>query len=585
MLTLAELAPASFEFRSRLQKRRVEQRAQSWWFHGVVEYGAGTNFVADEFLKTRAGENALALMVAIVSVQDGEAAIKVLLLLFEEMKISVYSTPGVSQLVALRSAVLPLLRRVDFGDQLAELNVWLSNQFVPADPRWFDPNGDPATMVELIRLLHLMIFGPGDKPKRLAFYGIRGAAWLILYSTDILGLPVCLVHKDGRVHPVNGDYASAKVLIFPENSDKPQIMESIDNPLDIVCTNCNSSLRPQSEWLISCGESGVDLFKLMCGWNVGARREIGNLIYSMAMEYLGWHTGSYPQPLIPGFTTYYGRDIRKLEGRLGYIVQLFGFPGLFQFNRGWRDSFQIIDITVAEGAGTGSQGGPGKAELRLQLFKYMVIQPAVKRYDDCHHLICHPPELEDDLPFCPRCRLLECVKELSFAASCLAFSNWHQDFRKLSSRIPWGGGTNISLHSYEFFNWVFDRPAHRDNSLHPRLMGASWDERRYMAYAIAELCCSGEETATIVHRSRDIFLGLNLDGVLLIERATVNPKLGAMYRFILCEGELRFGEDRRPLLDGSTSRAVEGYSYGVSLHTTLQPFDQFGGAYLDFNLA
>ncbi|KAH0538441.1 hypothetical protein FGG08_004989 [Glutinoglossum americanum] len=56
-----------------------------------------------------------------------------------------------------------------------------------------------------------------------------------------------------------------------------------------------------------------------------------------------------------------------------------------------------------------------------------------------------------------------------------------------------------------------------------------------------------------------------------------------MYRFILCKGELHLGKDQRPLIDGSTSYAVEGYNYGVNPQTTLQPFDQFGRASLDFN--
>jgi hypothetical protein len=71
----------------------------------------------------------------------------------------------------------------------------------------------------------------------------------------------------------------------------------------------------------------------MCGWNIEARGEIGNLVYSIATEYLGWHTGSGSPSLIPGFTTYYARGIGNLEGRLGHIVPLLGFSRLFQFNR------------------------------------------------------------------------------------------------------------------------------------------------------------------------------------------------------------------------------------------------------------
>jgi hypothetical protein len=113
-------------------------------------------------------------------------------------------------------------------------------------------------------------------------------------------------------------------------------------------------------------------------------------------------------------------------------------------------------------------------------------------------------------------------------------------------------------------------------------MGASWGERPYMAYAIAELCGSAKGTAEIMHRYRGKFLGLSLDGMLLIEHAAVTPKLGAMYCFILCEGEFRLSEDWRPLLVGSTRWTGKSYNCGVDLQTTLQPFDHFGGAPLEF---
>jgi hypothetical protein len=70
--------------------------------------------VAGELLKTRVWENALALMVAAASVLDGEAAIQVLLSLFEEMKIPVYS---------LAWASLKLL----CGDQLSSTSGCLTN--------------------------------------------------------------------------------------------------------------------------------------------------------------------------------------------------------------------------------------------------------------------------------------------------------------------------------------------------------------------------------------------------------------------------------------------------------------------------
>src|SRR3954452_20423225 len=68
MLMIGELTPASNEFRLALNRHREKQRRASWWFHKLVEVGSGANFIADQLLKTRAGENVLALLTSIIPV-------------------------------------------------------------------------------------------------------------------------------------------------------------------------------------------------------------------------------------------------------------------------------------------------------------------------------------------------------------------------------------------------------------------------------------------------------------------------------------------------------------------------------------
>jgi hypothetical protein len=87
----------------------------------MVEYGSGTNCVVDELLKTRAGENVLALLTAMTSVLEA-GAIEVLNLLYEKLRASFSSTPSLSQLQNVRSTCLPLARKMDFKDRVAKMH-------------------------------------------------------------------------------------------------------------------------------------------------------------------------------------------------------------------------------------------------------------------------------------------------------------------------------------------------------------------------------------------------------------------------------------------------------------------------------
>jgi hypothetical protein len=107
MLALGELTPACLEFHKKLQQERDSQRNESWWIHAVVEYGAGSNFVIDELLKTRAGENVLALMTATASILEGNFQ-ELLSSLFEKIHVPMHSTPSSGQLAAMQMAALPL---------------------------------------------------------------------------------------------------------------------------------------------------------------------------------------------------------------------------------------------------------------------------------------------------------------------------------------------------------------------------------------------------------------------------------------------------------------------------------------------
>ena len=118
MLMIAELTPASTEYRRMLNKVREQQRSERLWYFKVVEIGAASNFLVDQLLKTRAGENAVALLTALAPVMSIEACTTVLSLLFVEAGATLDNHPGVGELEKIRDGVLSLARKVDFREKV-----------------------------------------------------------------------------------------------------------------------------------------------------------------------------------------------------------------------------------------------------------------------------------------------------------------------------------------------------------------------------------------------------------------------------------------------------------------------------------
>jgi hypothetical protein len=125
MLMIAEFTPASPAFRKKITTARNAQRSEKLWLYKVVEIGASTNFLADQLLKTRAGENVLALFAATVPVMDEETCTAALVALFEGAKVSLDNIPGLNQLRAIRTDIAPLARKVGFGEKVLNYHKFL----------------------------------------------------------------------------------------------------------------------------------------------------------------------------------------------------------------------------------------------------------------------------------------------------------------------------------------------------------------------------------------------------------------------------------------------------------------------------
>lgn len=264
ILLLGEIAPASLECRSRLQKAREVQRA-TWWIHN------NGNFVVDELLKTRAGENVLALMTATSSVLEG-SDIEVFNLLYNKYDPGMQNTPSVAQLDRLCSICLPLARAMDFKDRLAEIHSWLVTTVKGVSYENFN-SAIPSTktLAQLVEILKDICIQDGQQRSRLAFYGLEGAAWLINYAKGILGLSVCMVLGNGETVPLSGDFKTASVIVYPQAAEATEVFKSITKAGDIIHLTNEGTGALSTNWLLSCDVNGVDVFALMCRWNIRNR--------------------------------------------------------------------------------------------------------------------------------------------------------------------------------------------------------------------------------------------------------------------------------------------------------------------------
>ncbi|KAI1871184.1 uncharacterized protein JN550_004629 [Neoarthrinium moseri] len=239
LLALAEIAPASDAFRKKVLECRSKQRSRRWFLNAVIEYGSGTNVVIDQLLHTRAGENILSLIIALLSVLD-EGAVEVLGGIFNLLKTPFDHTPGISQLQEVRSTCVPLSRMMDFKDRVARTHEMILTRAFNRKRRfqYREALPDSDTMARLVILLKDIVTETAAGTK-LVYYGITGASWVIEYSKEVLGLDVCFLDEGGDVHPIKGDYNTASVVVTPTaaTAQQTEVLRPLASPKDILMSS------------------------------------------------------------------------------------------------------------------------------------------------------------------------------------------------------------------------------------------------------------------------------------------------------------------------------------------------------------
>ncbi|KAL8824041.1 MAG: hypothetical protein Q9170_008270 [Blastenia crenularia] len=213
MAEIAEICPASVEYRRDISNCRQKQRRESIWIHKVVEIGTATNFIADELLKRRAGENIVALMSTILPILSEDDCDSFILKLFEICKIAADKTPGIGQLQAFRDATLPLAQKLDFKDRTCQYHI-LINQLRHPDRRPLETSIPGVEILVHIVLMLQKLSLDNDEKHILTYRGWEGAAWVIAYARHVLGLAVCVLRTAQDVIPINGEYHNSRVFVY-----------------------------------------------------------------------------------------------------------------------------------------------------------------------------------------------------------------------------------------------------------------------------------------------------------------------------------------------------------------------------------
>ncbi|KAL8748730.1 MAG: hypothetical protein Q9184_007124 [Pyrenodesmia sp. 2 TL-2023] len=210
---IAEFCPASLEYRKEINVCRQKQRKQSIWLYKVVEIGTASNFLADELLKKRAGENVVALMSIILPILSENDCDSFILKLFEACHIDLDKTPGLAQLQAFRDAILPLAQKLAFKDRTWQYHILLEQLHDQLPPKSCTSIPGIATLVQVVLMLQRVVM-EGSSKYVFTYRGLQGAAWVIAYARHVLGLAVCVLRTQHDTVPINGQYQDSKVFIY-----------------------------------------------------------------------------------------------------------------------------------------------------------------------------------------------------------------------------------------------------------------------------------------------------------------------------------------------------------------------------------
>jgi hypothetical protein len=440
LLTLGNLVPASVEFRKRLDVCRTEQKRSKSWIYKTIEIGGATNFLADELLKTRAGENAVALFTAIMPVLAESAYTDTILQLFASSHIDADTTPGVGQLLRLRHSLLPFTDVLGLKNKIMQYHLSF-RQYTSANQEPHNAIPGPHTIVQLIQAFRRIEMHDGRH--KLVYRGLQGAAWTATYAWDILRLGVCMIvpSPNGDIQvPVSESLEEARVILYVADVTSGAI-ELCKNGVVEELIQRTSIAATDIEWTIDC-----DAINFLTSQhpevtaNDEICRQLSEVVTAKTLDCVAAlsseltysvNTKRNKYNIPPALRTYQDHVLPSVQKRSIKILTMLGFlpPAWenFEFKehghtRGFCERYASqTNTTISYWSWTESQAGPAWWSDKLD--KLVV--------HEIEHW-AHGTSTNEKNAIRP-VRILNTVKNAVLFASLLSFTDWHVSLRRISA--------------------------------------------------------------------------------------------------------------------------------------------------------
>ena len=317
-----------------------------------------------------------------------------------------------------------------------------------------------------------------------------------------------------------------------------EILQPLAQPADIFAFS-ERKQKPQAiRWLMSCGEGGVDFFQLSCGWALKDRQEVGDLTYSIAKEYVEHRAYLGGAATSKQGTPYFAVHLDSTFENLRRILNHLGLPSRLTFKEDWRRIHFEKKANVT---------GLGTRTLKLQLISRMCTSLAPTTCNSCPRgsPILQPEELLHVPQFCVRCQLQSAILSVAYRASCLAFTDWAEESRQMC--------LGAASYGRKYFSTVFSRPLEEQTgnnspappqhsvnnaTLNPEILGME----------LATFFTGSGLALQRLEIPKRKFIGVDLDGILLISYRAVEPSLRPGPVFIIREGQFSLGGEHRPVV-------------------------------------
>jgi hypothetical protein len=324
LLLIANLTPTTIEYRQELYRVRESQRNERIWLYKVVEVGTATNFLADQLLKTRAGENVLALLSALLPLLPEKEFTTVLLKSFEISSIPADSTPGLGQISRIRAALNPFTARTVLKDRIVQYHGLFSQLTSTINP--LSSAIPPIDVIpDVLGIFHKLV--THETPFLLHYHGIVGAAWAAAYGSKVLGLRACAILSNGDVISLNSNYDNAQVLFYVESARQEVSLRQRGNVEDIISISGLKSLSlVEMPWLINCENVNFLEYHYPNVQTSGCWEEMSNSVAEIAFSSISDELKlEFQNPLSEDLLSYPEYYLDEIQDRLLTILMILGF--------------------------------------------------------------------------------------------------------------------------------------------------------------------------------------------------------------------------------------------------------------------